>query len=64
MSDDLAEIPATELEFGLWLINLRQDAQSDPNLSSEKRTSILRQFDTLSRMIVKLGNLRRRAVAN
>jgi hypothetical protein len=58
MSDDLAEIPATELEFGLWLINLRQDAQSDPNLSSEKRTSILRQFDTLSRMIVKLGNLR------
>jgi len=58
MSDDLAKIPRDEFEFALWHLNLRTDAESDPNLSSEARAAISGQFDILARAISTLGKLR------
>jgi hypothetical protein len=57
MSLDLAQIPTKVPEFAFWLLNLRQDAETDANLSSVSRAAIVEQFDILNRTIVTLQNL-------
>jgi hypothetical protein len=57
MSEDAAKIPTTPFEFALWALILRQEAESDPNLTELMRAAILGQFDILTRAIVTLDNL-------
>lgn len=58
MRDELAKIPTNAFEFALWHLMLRQDAESDPNLSPEARAIMEEQFGILDRAIRTLDRLR------
>jgi hypothetical protein len=57
MTDDAAKIPTTEREFALWMMNLRVDLQSDPNLSEQTRADLEEHFNLLNGSIVRLMQL-------